>query len=88
MIKIPKYLYSQLYYTSVISLYFNAIQPTEYYLKEHAKDVPWHKAVEIILTTKNPRKKDNKFEIEKDNYSVVFEIQNKILYIINAKKIK
>ncbi len=40
-------------------VYFTEIQPTTHYLEEHAKDVPWHIVIEIILTTKNPRKKDN-----------------------------
>ena len=69
-------------------VYFTDIQPTEHYLKEHEKDVPWDKVVEIILTTKNPRKKGDKFEIEKHGYYVLFEIKNKVLYIINAKKYK
>ena len=46
-------------------VYFTDIQPTTHYLKEHAKDVPWDKVVEIIFSIKNPRKKDDKFEIEK-----------------------
>ena len=65
---------------------FTDIKPTRHYLKEHIKAVPWDKAVEIILTTKNPRKKGDKFEIENDDYYLLFEIRNNILYIINAKK--
>lgn len=68
-------------------VYFNEIQPTDHYLEEHEKDVPWDKVVEIILTTKNPRKKGNKFEIEKGCYYILFEIKNNILYVINAKKL-
>jgi len=67
-------------------VYFTDIKPTIHYLGHHAKNVPWHKVVEIILTTKNPRKKGNKFEIEKDNYYILFEIKEKVLYVINAKK--
>ena len=67
-------------------VYFTDIKPTIHYLEYHAKDVPWYKVVEIILTTKNPRKKGNKFEIEKDNYYILFEIKEKVLYVINAKK--
>ncbi len=69
-------------------VYFTDIQPTEHYLENHAKDVPWYKVVEIIFTTKNPRKKGNKFEIEKDGYYILFEIKNNVLYVINAKKSK
>lgn len=68
-------------------VYFIDIEPTDHYLKEHIKDVPWDKVVEIIFSTKNPRKKGNKFEIEKDGYYILFEIKNKILYVINAKKL-
>ena len=86
MIKISKSLYSHLYYINVIWILFKSIKPTRHYLEEHSKEVPWHKAVEIILTTKNPRLKYNKYEIEKDGYYVLFEIKNKTLYVINAKK--
>ncbi|OGM01818.1 hypothetical protein A3K72_03390 [Candidatus Woesearchaeota archaeon RBG_13_36_6] len=68
-------------------VYFTDIQPTEHYLKEHEKDVTWDKVVEIIFTTKDPRKKGNRFEIEKHGYYVLFEIKNKVLYVINAKKL-
>ena len=63
-----------------------SIKPTDHYLEHHAEDVPWYKVVEIILTTKNPRKKGNKFEIENEDYYVLFEIKDKVLYVINAKK--
>jgi len=67
-------------------VYFTEIKPTEHYTKEHEKEVPWHKVIEIILTTKNPRKGQNKFEIKKDSYYILFEIKNNILYVINAKR--
>lgn len=68
-------------------VYFTEIKQTSHYIENHEREVPWDKVVEIILTTKNPRKKGNKFEIEKDNYYILFEIKNNILYIINAKKV-
>lgn len=67
-------------------VYFTEIKPTEHYSKEHEKDVTWDKVVEIIFSTKNPRKKGDKFEIEKDGYYLLFEIKDSILYVINAKK--
>ena len=67
-------------------VYFTEIQPTNHYLEEHEKEVPWDKVVEIIFSTKNPRKKGNKFEIEQGGYYILFEIKNNILYVINAKK--
>lgn len=67
-------------------VYFTDIQPTDHYLEEHEKEVHWDKVVEIIFSTKNPRKKGDKFEIEKNGYYILFEIKNNVLYIINAKK--
>jgi len=67
-------------------VYFREIQPTEHYNRAHEKDVQWDKVVEIIFNTKNPRKKDDKFEIEKGGYYILFEVKDAILYVINAKK--
>lgn len=67
-------------------IYFTNIVPTDHYLECHADEVPWDKVVEILFTTKNPRKKGDKFEIEKDEYYILFRIENKILYVINAKR--
>jgi len=67
-------------------VYFTKILPTDHYLDEHAGEVPWHKVVELILTTKNPRKKEDLFEIEKDGYYILFRIEGNDLYVINAKR--
>ena len=67
-------------------VYFTAIEPTDHYFEEHEKDVQWDKVIEIVFSTKNPRKKGDKFEIEKDGYYLLFEVRNKIIYVINAKK--
>jgi len=69
-------------------VYFTRIEPTAHYQDEHQENVAWEKAVEIILATKNPRKKGDKFEIEKDGYYVLFEVKNNTAYVINAKKTK
>ena len=66
-------------------VFFKQIKPTNHYLEEHAKLFPWHKVVELILTTKNPRKKKDKFEIKKGGKYVLFKIENETLYVINAK---
>ena len=66
-------------------VYFTEIQPKTHYQEEHEKEVPWHKVVEIILATKNPRKKGTKFEIENQDCYILFEIKDKVLYVINAK---
>lgn len=67
-------------------VYFTDIRPTKHYLEEHVRNVPWDKVVEIIFTTKNPRKKRDNFEIENEGYYILFKIENKVLYVINAKK--
>lgn len=56
-------------------VYFKEIQPTKHYVEEHEKDVPWDKVVEMIFTTKNPRKKGDKFEIEKDGYYIYSKLK-------------
>ncbi len=67
-------------------VYFTEIKPTEHYLENHQDDVPWSKVIEIILTTKNPRKKGTKYEIERNEYYLLFEIKGNVLWVINAKK--
>ena len=67
-------------------VYFTSIKPTKHYLDHHSKNVPWDKVVEIIFTTKNPRKNGSKFEIENDGYYILFKIEKATLYVINAKK--
>ena len=67
-------------------VYFTSIEPTQHYLDEHSQEMPWDKVVEIIFSVKNPRKKGDKFEIEKDGYYILFEIKNNVLYVINAKR--
>lgn len=68
-------------------VYFTQIEPSDHYTQEHEKDVPWHKVIEIIFSVKNPREKEDKLEIEKDGYYILFQIRGKVLYVINAKKI-
>ena len=67
-------------------VFFRKIIPTEHYLKEHQHQVPWHMVVDIILTTKSPKKKGDKFEIENDEYYVLFKIKDGTLWVINAKR--
>jgi hypothetical protein len=69
-------------------VYFTSIEQTRHYIDNHESDVPWAKVIELILTSKSPRKKGNKFEIEKDEYYVLFEIMNHVLYVINARSSK
>ena len=68
-------------------VYFTAIKKTKHYEKNHEQDVPWGEVIEIIFkSSKDIRKKGNKFEIETDNRYILMELKDKILYIINAKR--
>jgi len=66
-------------------VYFSRIEPTAHYQEEHEHSVPWDKVVEIIFSTKNPKKKGDKFEIEREGYYLLFKIKYGVLYVINAK---
>jgi len=69
-------------------MYFRAIRKTEHYKENHEKDFPWSRVIEIILTARNPRKKDDKIEIKTDNYYMLCELKDNVLWVINAKNIK
>ena len=69
-------------------IYYESIEPTKHYIEHHQQEVPWIKVIEILFKTKNPKKKGDKFEIENDGYYILFEIKEKVLYVINAKKDK
>ncbi len=71
-----------------VGLYIKRVRSTEHYRENHSKEVPWEKVLELISTTKNPRKYGDKFEIKKQGYYILFELKNKIAWVINAKKIK
>ena len=68
-------------------MYFKAIRKTEHYKENHEKDFPWSRVIEIILTTRNPRKKDDKIEIKTDKYYILCELKGKPNSIIRSKKI-
>ena len=82
----PKGIYSLLDYLSVSLVYFIRIEKTDHYTEHHEHDVPWHEVIELIVSTKNPRKKGDKFQIEKGGYYLLFEIKGKTVYVINAKR--
>ena len=68
-------------------VYFTAIKKTKHYEENHEHDIPWREVVEIIFkSSKDIKKKGNKYEIETDNYYVLMELLDKILYVINAKR--
>ena len=68
---------------------FKSIRKTEHYKEYHEKDVPWSEVIELILTTKNPRRReDNKIEIKNKTRYVLCRLGNNILWVINAKRVK
>jgi hypothetical protein len=69
-------------------VYFKSIKPTKHYKENHEQDVPWHEAIEIILKTKNPRKKGTNYEIETSRHYLLLKIKNNTLYVVNAKRKK
>jgi len=66
-------------------VHFTDIRRTQHYIEYHEREVPWHVVVEIILTTKNKRKKGKKIEIETEKHHVLCELKENILWVINAK---
>jgi hypothetical protein len=64
---------------------FADIRPTEHYLEYHA-DVPWETIYRIVLSTKNPRRKGDKYEIEAEGVYLLIELREGIAWVINAKK--
>lgn len=67
-------------------VFFTAIEPSKHYLEHHAHDLPWDEVVTIILRTKNPRKKGERFEIETENHYVLFMVEAQKVVVINAKR--
>lgn len=66
-------------------MYFRKIVKTSHYIRFHEKSFPWSRVIEIVLTSKNKRKKGDKLQIETDKYYILGEIRNHDLEIINAK---
>ena len=67
-------------------VFFLHIEPTEHYLEFHKREVPWEKVIEVMFSTKDPRKKGDKFEISNKGYYLLFEVKNSVAYVINAKR--
>lgn len=67
---------------------FNSIRKTDHYKEHHEKNFLWSKVIEIILSTKNKRKKGKKIEIKTKNYYLLCELRDNVLWVINAKYIR
>ena len=66
-------------------VYFKSIKKSLHYIIHHEKQFPWSKVIEIILSTKNARRKGDKLEIETSKYYILCKFENKIMWVINAK---
>ena len=66
-------------------VYFKSIRKTLHYIAHHERYFPWSKVIEIILKSKHMRKKEDKLEIETSKHYVLCKLENKILWVINAK---
>lgn len=69
-------------------MYFKSIRKTFHYIIHHEKNFPWNKVIEIIMTTKNMRRKEDKIEIETPDYYILCKLENNVLYVVNAKNKK
>jgi len=68
-------------------VYFTDIKKSEHYILEHEDQFPWFEVVNVIIkSSKIIRKKDDKFEIETDNYYILCKLEGSILFVINAKR--
>ena len=67
---------------------FTSVRKTEHYKQFHEGQVPWSKVIEIILlSSKKMRKKGDKLEIETDEYYILCELKDNVLWVINAKRV-
>ena len=67
-------------------VHFTSIRKTAHYILYHERSFPWSKVIEIIMTTKNMRKKGNKLEIETPEHYLLCKIESSVLWVINAKQ--
>jgi len=65
---------------------FKAIKKTQHYIDFHERDVPWSEVIKIIFETKNMRKRGDKIQIETNKYYILLKVENRIAYVINAKR--
>lgn len=68
-------------------VYFIGIKKSKHYEEKHEQEFPWSEVIEIIFkSSKNIKKKYNKYEIETNEYYLLMELKDKFLYVINAKR--
>ena len=67
-------------------VYFDEIRKSKHYVEKHEDEVPWFEVVRVIFkSSKNMRKKGNRIEIEDGKYYILCKLENKVLFVINAK---
>ena len=68
-------------------IYYTTIKKTGHYKENHELDVPWSEVVDVIFkSSKNIKKKGDKYEIETERYYILMELKSNVLYVINAKR--
>ena len=67
---------------------FEKIEKTLHYRKEHEEEVPWDLVLKIVFKTKRKMKSKNLIEFKTSRYYVLAKLENKVLKIINAKKLE
>ena len=72
----------------VFALYFKSIEKTRHYQEFHEREVPWSEVVEVILTSKEKRRKGSKITIINEKYYILLELKKGKLSVINAKRRK
>lgn len=67
-------------------MYWEEIRKSEHFELYHKGTLAWSEVIRLIYQIKNKRKKDNKIEIEDDQFYILCELKDKLLYVINVKR--
>ena len=70
----------------MILLYWKEIRRSRHFEEHHEGALAWSDILRLIQIIKNKRKLGNKIKIEDDNFYILCEVKDKILYVINVKK--
>jgi hypothetical protein len=63
------------------------IQRSRHYVDEHG-NMPWHEVVDLILFSRNARKKGNTYVIKEKGCYIVYSVYANTITVINAKRLK
>ena len=67
-------------------MFFREIKATRHFVEEHEHKFPLHEVAEVIVSTKNQRKKGDCIEIEDDRHYILFKKEKDVIWVINAKR--